>query len=337
MVRSLLSFCLSLLKSRTQLHLEILFLRKQLEIVARSLPKLRLRPSDRFLIGMLTDLYDTWKEALLIVKPETVIRWHKEAFRLYWRWKSRHKSRRPKIPQAQINLIKQMANDNPLWGAPRIHGELLKLGFDISEATVLRYMPKKPRRTTGQQWKTFLRNHSAEIISLDFFTVPTITFRLLYVVVFLSHDRRKIIHFHVTDHPTSEWATHQLRNAFYDQERPKFLIRDRDSIFGEDFIESVSALGLRPILAAYRSPGQNGFVERLIGSIRRECLDHLIIVNENHLRKSLKQYFHYYHNQRTHLGLNKDTPEPRRVDAVGKIGRVAVANGLHHFYYRSAA
>ena len=337
MVRSLLSFCLSLLKSRTQLHLEILFLRKQLEIVARSSPKLRLRPSDRFLIGMLTDLYDTWKEALLIVKPETVIRWHKEAFRLYWRWKSRHKSGRPKIPQAQINLIKQMANDNPLWGAPRIHGELLKLGFDISEATVLRYMPKKPRRTTGQQWKTFLRNHSAEIISLDFFTVPTITFRLLYVLVSLSHDRRKIIHFNVTDHPTSEWTTQQLRNTFYDQEIPKFLIRDRDSKIGEDFIESVSALGLRPIVAAYRSPWQNGYCERVIGSIRRECLDHLIIVNESHLRNSLKRYSHYYRTQRTHLGLNKDSPEPRQVQAHGEIERVAVANGLHHFYCRSAA
>ena len=274
---------------------------------------------------------------MLTVKPEAVIRWHQQGYKLYWRWKSRHKNGRPQIPQEQINLIKQIAGDNPLWGAPRIHGELLKLGFDISEATVLRYMPKKLRRTTGQQWKTFLRNHSAEIISLDFFTVPTITFRLLYILVFPSHDRRKIIHFNVTDHPTSEWTTQQLRNAFYDQEIPKFLIRDRDSIFGEDFIESVSALGLRPILAAYRSPWQNGFVERLIGSIRRECLDHLIIVNESHLQQSLKRYFHYYHNQRTHLGINKDSPEPREVQAVGEIDRVAVANGLHHYYFRRGA
>jgi transposase InsO family protein len=198
-------------------------------------------------------------------------------------------------------------------------------------------MPKKSRRTTGQQWQTFLRNHSTDVISLDFFTVPTITFRLLHVWVFLSYDRRKIIHFNVTDHPTSEWATHQLRNAFYDQEIPKFLIRDRDSIFGVDFIGSVSALGLRPILAAYRSPWQNGFVERLIGSIRRECLDHLIIVNESHLQQSLKRYFHYYHNQRTHLGINKDSPEPREVQAVGEIDRVVVANGLHHYYFRRAA
>jgi transposase InsO family protein len=317
--------------------LEVLCLRKQLEIVARTSPKSRFRPSDRLFFSILTHVYDSWKETLLIIKPETVIRWHQQGFRLYWRWKSRNKSGRPTIPQEQINLIKQMANENPRWGAPRIHGEMLKLGFDISEATVLRYLPKKPRRTTGQQWKTFLRNHSAEIISLDFFTVPTITFRLLYVLVFLSHDRRKIIHFNVTDHPTSEWATQQLRNVFYDQEIPKFLIRDRDGIFGEDFIGSVSALGLRPILAAYRSPWQNGFVERLIGSIRRECLDHLIIVNESHLQQSLKRCFHYYHNQRTHLGLSKDSPEPRQVQAVGEIDRVAVANGLHHYYFRHAA
>jgi len=230
-----------------------------------------------------------------------------------------------------------MANENSLWGAPRIHGEVLKLGFDISEATVQRYMPKRQDRTTRQRWKTFLKSHSAQIVSVDFLVVPTITFKLLYALVFLSHDRRRIIHFNVTAHPTAQWSAQQLRNAFSDEEPPRFLIRDRDSIFGEDFIESVSALDLRPILAAYRSPWQNGYCERLIGSIRRECLDHLIIVNESHLRNSLKRCFHYYHNQRTHLGLNEDTPEPRRVDAVGKIERVAVANGLHHFYYRRAA
>jgi transposase InsO family protein len=256
---------------------------------------------------------------------------------LYWRWKSRSVLGRPKIPQEQINLIKQIANENPLWGAPRIHGEMLKLGFDISESTVLRYLPKKPQRTTGQHWKTFLKNHSAEIISLDFFVVPTISLRLLYVLVFLSHDRRKIIHVNVTDHPTSEWAAQQLRNAFCDEEPRKFLIRDRDKKFGDVFTQTVSALGIRPILAAYRSPWQNGYVERVIGSIRRECLDHLIIVNESHLRKVLIRYIHYYNNQRTHLGLNKDSPEPREVQADGEIDSVAVANGLHHFYFRKAA
>ena len=337
MIRSFVLFCLRFFKSRIQLQLEIVFLRKQLEILARTSTKPRLKPSDRFFFSILTDVFGSWKETLLIIKPETVIRWHRQGFRLYWRWKSRSALGRPRIPQAQIDLIKQMSHDNPLWGAPRIHGEMLKLGFDISEATVQRYMPRKPQRTTRQRWKTFLKNHSAGIISLDFFVVPPITFKLLHVLVFLSHDRRKIIHFNVTDHPTSEWATQQLRNAFSDEEPLKFLIRDRDSKFGEAFTHSVKALGIRPILTAYRTPWQNGAVERLIGSIRRECLDQLIILNESHLRKSLERYFHYYHHQRTHLGLNKDSPEPRQVQADGEIERVAVANGLHHYYFRKAA
>jgi putative transposase len=337
MFRSLLSFCLGYFKSRTQLQLEILFLRKQLSILTRKSHRPRLRPSDKFFFSVFTNIFISWKSSLLIIKPETVIRWHQQGFKLYWTWKSRSTLGRPKIAREQIDLIKRIANENPLWGAPRIHGELLKLGFDISESTVLRYLPKKPSRTTGQHWKAFLKNHSAEIISIDFLVVPTITFRLLYVLVFLSHDRRKIIHINVTDHPTSEWATHQLTNAFYDEETPKFLVRDRDKIFGRVFNESVSALGMRPILTAYRSPWQNGHVERVIGSIRRECLDHLIIVNETHLRGILQSYIHYYNTQRTHLGLHKDSPEPRQVQAYGEIESVAVANGLHHFYFRRAA
>jgi len=337
MLRSYLSFCLSLFKSHTQLHLEILFLRKQLEIVTRTSPKLRLRPSDRFFMSIVTDLFDSWKEALLIFKPETVIRWHRQSFRVFWKWKSRSALGRPRIPQDQIDLIKQMAADNPLWGAPRIHGEMLKLGFDISEATVQRYMPRRPQRTTRQRWKTFLQNHSSEIISLDFFVVPTITFKLLHVLVFLSHDRRQVVHFNVTAHPTSEWATQQLRNAFCDEEPPKFLVRDRDSKFGEQFTHSVSALNIRQILTAYRAPWQNGYVERLIGSMRRECLDHLIIINETHLRGTLRAHICYYNAHRTHLGINKDSPETREVQAEGEIDKIAVANGLHHLYFRKAA
>ncbi|MCX6143928.1 MAG: integrase core domain-containing protein, partial [Ignavibacteriales bacterium] len=324
-------------KSRIQLQLEIVSLRKQLEILTRTSPKPRFKHSDRLFFNILTDIFGSWKETLLIIKPETVIRWHRQGFRLYWRWKSRSERGRPKIPQEQINLIKQIANENPLWGAPRIHGELLKLGFDISESTVLQYLPKKPKRTTGQHWKTFLKNHSAEIISIDFLVVPTITFRLLYVLVFLSHDRRKIIHVNVTDYPTSEWASQQSRSPFYDEEIPKFLIWDRDEIFGEAFTKSASALGIRPILTAYRSPWQNGYVERVIGGIRRECLDHLIILSESLLRNSLRRYVHYYSTQRTHLGVDKDSPEPREVQADGEIGGVSVANGQHHFYFRRAA
>jgi transposase InsO family protein len=337
MVRSFLSFCLRFFKSGIQLQLEIVYLGKQLEILARSSTKPRFRPSDRFFFSFLTGRFNSWKGSLLIVKPETVVRWHQRGFKLYWRWKSRSALGRPAIPHAQINLIRQMAADNPRWGAPRIHGELLKLGFDISESTVLRYMPRKPSRTTRQRWKTFLKNHSSEIISLDFFVVPTITFKLLHVLVFLSHDRRKVVHFNVTAHPTSEWATQQLSNAFCDEDPLKFLIRDRDSKCGEEFTHSVSALNILQILTAYRSLWQNGYVERLIGSIRRECLDHVIVFNETQLRGILKEYIRYYNAQRTHLGINKDSPETREVQAEGEIDKVAVANGLHYYYFREAA
>lgn len=337
MLRSAFSFLLSLFKSHTQLQLEVLFLRKQLEILARSSPRLKMKPADRFFLGFVTDLFDSWKDALLIVRPETVIGWHRQSFRVFWKWKSRSTPGRPAIPHAQINLIKQMAADNPLWGAPRIHGELLKLGIDISESTVLRYMPKKVPRTTKQHWKTFLNNHSAQIVSVDFLVVPTITFRLLYVLVFLSHDRRRIIHVNVTAYPTAQWCAQQLRNAFCDHQSPRFLLRDHDTKFGDAFTQTVKALGIDPLLTAYKSPWQNGYAERLIGSIRRECLDHFIIMNQDHLRGILKEYVHYYNTQRTHLGIGKDSPESRDAQADGEINNVAVVGGLHHYYFRRAA
>jgi putative transposase len=300
-------------------------------------PKLRLTPSDRFSISFLTDLYDCWREALLIIQPQTVIRWHRQSFRVFWKWKSRSTPGRPAIPLAQINLIKQMANENPLWDAPRIHGELLKLGFDISESTVLRHMPKKTPKTSKQRWKTFLKNHSAQIVSVDFLVVPTITFHLLYDLVFLSHDRRRIIHFNVTAHPATHWCAQQLRNAFCDLEPPRFLLRDRDATFGDAFTETFTALGMDTLLTAYKSPWQKGYVERLLGSFRRECLDHVIVLNGTHLRGILQEYVRYYNSQRTHLGINRDSPEPREVQAEGEIHKVAVVNGLHHFYFRKAA
>jgi putative transposase len=230
-----------------------------------------------------------------------------------------------------------MAGDNPLWGAPRIHGELLKLGIDTSESTVLRYMPKKAPRTTKQHWKTFLKNHSAQFVSVDFLVVPTITFRLLYVLGFLSHDRRRIIHFNVTAYPTVQWCAQQLRNAFCDHQPPRFLLRDRDTKFGDAFTQTVKALGIDPLLTAYTSPWQNGYAERLIGSIRRECLDHFIIMNQDHLRAVLEEYVRYYNTQRTHLGIGKDSPESRDAQADGEINKVAVVGGLHHYYFRRAA
>ena len=230
-----------------------------------------------------------------------------------------------------------MAKDNLLWGVPHIHGEILKLGYEISESTVMRYMPKKEGSTTGQNWKTFLKNHASGIISIDFLTLPTIKYKILHVLVFLSHERRKIIHYNVTFHPTSEWAVQQLRNALHDSDIPKYLIHDRDSKFSNLFTQSVSDFGINEIVTAYRSPWQNGYVERVIGSIRREFLDHVIVMNENHLRKLLKEYFHYYNYQHTHLGLNKDSPESRPIQVIEEIDKIPVANGLHNYYFRETA
>jgi putative transposase len=337
MLRSFLSFCLRFFRSRIQLQLEIIFLRKQLEILVRTSTRPRLRPSDRIFFRVMTDVFSSWKETLLVFKPETVIRWHRESFRVSWKWKSRSGAGRPKIPQEQIDLIRQMAADNSLWGAPRIHDELLKLGIDISESTVMRYIPKKAPRTTRQRWKTFLKNHSTQIVSVDFLVVPTITFRLLYVLVFLSHGRRRIMHFNVTPHPNSEWCAQQLRNVFIDHETPRFLLRDRDKKFGEEFTATVTALGMDPLLTAYKSPWQNGYAERLMGSISRECVDHVIVFNESHLRGILQEYVRYYNTQRTHLGIGKDSPVPREVQAEGEIRKTPVVGGLHHHYFRRAA
>jgi hypothetical protein len=282
-------------------------------------------------------IFANWKSSLLIIKPETIIKWNRKGFKLYWRWKCRNNGGRPKIPIEQINLIKQMAKDNPLWGVPHIHGEMLKLGYDISESTVLRYMPKKEDNSTGQRWNTFVKNHASGIVSIDFFCVPTVSYKLIHVLIFLSHERRKIIHFNVTSNPNSEWAVQQLRNTLLDSYIPKYLIRDRDCRFGKLFKKNVSDFGINEIVTAYRSPWQNGYCERVIGSIRREFLDHFIVINESHLRKLLKEYFHYYNYQRTHLGLNKDAPESRLVQVSGKIEKVAVANGLHNYYFRNVA
>jgi hypothetical protein len=324
------------LKPRTQLQLENVFLRKQLEILNRTTKKNQIKNRDRFFFVLMKRIFSNWRENLIIVKPETVINWHRKGFKIYWKWKSKRKGR-PRIETEIIQLIKQMAEDNPQWGIPRIHTEILKLGFDISESTVMRYLPKKNSRSSGQRWKTFLKNHAYGIISIDFLTVPTYNFKLLHVIIFLSHERRKIIHFNVTAHPTSEWSIQQLRNALQEFDIPKFLIRDRDTKFGNLFSQSVSDFGIHEIITAYRSPWQNGYVERVIGSIRIEFLDHLIVINENHLRKLLKEYFHYYNYQRTHLGLYKDSPESRSVQAIGEIERVPVANGLHSYYFRNAA
>jgi putative transposase len=328
------------LRDRAALHTEILALRHQLLVLQRSKrsQKLQLGLADRVLWAWLSQVWSGWSSALVIVKPETVIAWHRRGFRLYWSWKSRHSQGRPSVSKEVIDLIRKMSVANPLWGAPRIHGELLKLGFELSESTVAKYMVRH-RRPPSQTWRTFLANHAKTLVSSDFFVVPTIFFRVLFVFVILSHDRRRPIHVAVTEYPTSEWVAHQLLEAFPWDSAPRYLLRDRDGSYGEKFSKAARWLGVREVLTAAQSPWQNPYVERLIGSIRRECLDHVIVLNESGLRRILKSYFEYYEHSRTHLALSKDAPVARLVQPVetGPVVAIPQVGGLHRRYERVAA
>ncbi len=337
---SFLSVLFSCFQTRASLQAENLALRHQINVLRRGVRRrLRLSSADRFLWAWLSRLWRGWRSALVIVKPETVIRWHRRGFRLYWTWKSRHaRPGRPEIALEVRDLIRKMSVANPLWGAPRIHGELLKLGINLSQATVAKYMAR-PRKPPSQTWYTFLNNHVRDLVAVDFFTVPTICFRVLFVFVVLAHHRRRHIHFNVTANPSAEWVAQQIVQAFPWDTAPRYLIRDRDTIYGEDFRQRVQAMGIGEVLTAPKSPWQNAYAERLIGSIRRECLDHLIVLNESSLRRILRSYFDYYQGSRTHLALGKDAPEPRAVQPpnVGPVIELPQVGGLHHRYERRAA
>jgi putative transposase len=298
-----------------------------------------LKPVDRFLWVVLCRIWRDWRSALAIVKPETVIGRHRQGFRLFWTWKVRcGKSGRPGLSREVRDLIRRLRRENPLWGASPIHGELLKLGIDISETSVGKYKLRH-RKPRSQTWRTFLHNHLKTLVSVDFFTVPTIRFEVLYVFLVLAHDRRRVAHFNVTAHPTSEWTVQQLREAFPFGQIPRYLLRDRDNIFGADFRQQIADLKVKEVLAAPRSPWQRAYLERVIGSIRRECLDHVIVFSEASLRRTLASYFSYYHETRPHLSLAKDSPKPRPVKPLELRPVVAVAQvgGLHHRYERRAA
>jgi transposase InsO family protein len=329
-----------LFKNSVELRLENLALRQQLGVLRRSAPKrLKLTAADRIFWVWLRRVWSDWRSALMIVKPDTVIAWHRKGFRLFWSWKIRRgKQGRPSVPREVIALIRMMSRNNPLWGAPRIHGELLKLGIEITEPTVGKYMVRR-RKPPSQTWRTFLENHVRSLVSVDFFVVPTIRFEVLYVFLVLAHDRRRILHFGVTAHPTAEWTAQQLRDAFPWDSAPRYLLRDHDRIFGQDFVEQVKAMGIKQVLSAPRSPWQRAYVERLIGSIRRECLDHIVVFGERSLRRTLTAYCVYYDNWRTHLSLGKDAPQSRRIQprAAGKVVEIPEVGGLHHHYERRAA
>jgi putative transposase len=330
---------ISALRSHRALALENLALRHQLNILQRHTKKPRFQNRDRLLWIILARIWSDWRTPLTLVRPETVIRWHKKGFRYYWRWKSRLRwMGRPKIPKDVRELIRSMSQNNPLWGAPRIHGELLKLGIEVSQATVSKYMVPH-RKPPSQSWRAFLKNHAKDIVSVDFFTVPTATFHVLYVFLVLLNDRREIVHFNVTDSPSAFWTGQQIIQAFPWDTAPKYLLRDRDGKYGEEFIRRVESMGMKEVLISAQAPWQSPFVERIIGSIRRECLGHVIIFNEKHLRRMLTLYFRYYHESRTHLGLEKDCPKPQPIEPIdlGPVNSEPMVGGLHQRYYRQAA
>ncbi len=255
-----------------RLALENLVLRQQIAVPQRSAKAPRLRPLDRLFWSFLSSIWAGWREPLVIVKPATVVRWHRRAFRLYWRWKGRPDGTgRPAVPLEIRGLIRKMSRANPLWGAPRIHGELGKPGIDISQATVAKYMIRR-RKPPSQSWRTFLSNHANDLVSVDFFTVPTVTFRVLYVFVVLAHDRRQVVHFNVTEHPTAKWTAQQIVEAFPWDTAPRYLLRDRDSIYGWGFSGRAARLGTKEVKTAQRSPWQSPYVERLVGTLHRDCI-----------------------------------------------------------------
>lgn len=328
---------ISAFQTQSELALENLALRQQVAILKMRNTRPNLSNSDRLFWVVLSRLWGNWCAALHVVQPATVIRWHRKGFKLYWKRKSQRLGR-PDIKTDVRKLIQQISEENPLWGAPRIHGELQKLGIQVSQATVSKYLVKS-RKPPSQAWRTFLRNHTSDLISLDFLTIPTATFRVLYVLVILSHERRRILHFNVTSNPTAAWAARQLLEACGSDEQPKFLLWDRDGIYGGLFSRQAAALGIREVVTAPRSPWQNAYVERVIGSIRRECLNHVIVLAERQLKRVLSEYVDYYNSVRTHLSLDKDAPNCREMKSPsdGKVISIRRVGGLHHEYTRLAA
>ena len=325
---------LDLFRSRSALEGEVIALRHQLNVLRRSTPKRpALKAFDRFILVLLYRLAPTVLDAVTIVRPETIVRWHRAGFRTFWRWKSRRRPGRPKVALEVRQLIRGMSSANPFWGAPRIHGELLKLGIDVGQTSVAKYMARH-RRPPSQGWRTFLLNHADGIASIDLFVVPTISFRLLYGLLVLRHDRRRILWLGVTSHATAEWIARQVTEACSWESAPQYLVRDRDRVYGEAFTRRIRAMGIRDRPTAARSPWQNGHTERLIGSIRRECLDHVIVFGKQYLRRLLRSYQQYYNGTRTHLSLGKDSPVPRAVHATGSILPLPILGGLHHHYVR---
>ena len=330
----LLCFALAILaspfKSKLRLEAENAVLRHQLIVLRRRRHgRVQLTNHDRWFFVQLYRWFPSILKVLMIVQPETLLRWHRASFRCYWRWKSRRRAGRPQIDAELRALIRRMSIENPLWGAPRIHGELLKLGFEVAQSSVAKYMVKR-RGPPSQGWRTFLHNHAPDIAAMGLFVVPTIGFDLLYAFVIVRLGRRDLVWINVTAYSTADWVARQLTEAFPWNEAPRYMIRDRDRIYGAVVTRRLRAMGIRDKPTAPASPWQNGVAERLVGSIRRESVDHVIVLGEAHLRRILKSYARYYNGVRMHRSLNKDAPVSRSVQRTGLIRSRAILGGLHH-------
>ena len=327
-------FIVDLFKSRRRLEAENLFLRHQLSIALRCAPpRIRLSGGDRALLVWMTRLWPSLLDAAKLVEPETILRWHRSGFKAFWRWKSRKRAGRPRIDRGLRDLIQRMSKENLLWGASRIHGELLMLGFEVAQSTVSKYMVRG-RWPPSQSWKTFLRNNAEAIAAIDLFVVTTLTFERLFAFLVLSHGRRQVLWFEVTRHPTAEWLARQITEAFPWASAPAYLVRDNDGAYGHAFTSRVRAMGIRDRPISPGSPWQNGYAERLIGTVRRECIDRMLIFGEAHLRRVLASYATYYNQVRTHLALGKDAPLGRAVQRSGAIVAIPILSGLHNQYVR---
>jgi transposase InsO family protein len=324
----------SLLKSKSGLEAENAALRHQLTVLQRKVRgRVQFTNSDRLFFIVLYRWFPSVLKAMIIIRPETLVRWHRAGFRRYWRWKSRSMGGRPQIPADLRALIRRMSIENRLWGAPRIHGELLMLGFVVAQSTVAKYMAGIDD-PSGQSWGTFLRNHAPHIAAMDLFVVPTIGFNLLYVLVIVRLARRELVWINATAHPTAEWIAQQITEAFPWNEVPRYLVRDRDGIYGASVSRRLQAMGIRDKPIAAGSPWQNAYAERLIGTIRRECLDHMIVFGETQLRRILAEYVAYYNETRIHRSLDKDSPVHRAIERLGVITSRPLLGGLHHQYCR---
>jgi transposase InsO family protein len=324
------------LRSRRRLLLENLLLRQQLQVALRSQHQPRLRARDKLFWLGVRRLHRNWRCHLHLVRPETVLHWHRQGWRLFWHWRSGSALGRPRLNPEVRALIVTIAGENPHWGTERIRGELLKLGIAVSARSIRRYRRRGPARPPSQSWRTFLANHAQAIWAADLFVVQTLSFKTLYVLFLISHDRRRLVHFNVTAHPTAAWVWHQMIEATPWDQHPRYLIHDRDRVYGADFATRLTGLGIESIRTPVQAPRANAIGERVVRTLRRECLDHILPLTEQHVQAVLTEFVTYYNRDRPHRSLGLETPAPSRRPIAGEVVARPVLGGLHHVYERAA-